>query len=164
MTEFKQPVHAWTAKMFGVLVPPATRLTIGKELHITCTTMCGSEIADGDYIIQQEMSVEEAVRRAQFAASIQHVTRRGCKKCRDQYQHGTTSQERQYLNATHPELGPIVGLDQRGEYGAPLGPINPEELGTTDQSALDSFHKEQADNNAMIQEKIKEIQANSGQV
>ena len=164
MTIFNQPVHRWTAKMFGVHVSPATRLVAGKEIHIQCNTMCGGEIADGDYIIQQDMSVEEAVRRAQFAASIQHVTRRGCIKCKDQYQHGTTSSERDYLNSTHPELGPIVGLDQRGEYGAPLGDVVPEDIGTTDQTALDVFNKEQSDNNSMMQEKIKEIQNNSGQV
>lgn len=161
-TIFQPPKFGWIAKVNGLHVSPGTILDTGTEVYIECTTMCGKEKAEGEFIIQKRMGVEEAVRRAQFASSIQHVTRRACEGCLNMYQKGTNSHEKQYLTTTHPELGPIIGLDSRGAYGAPLGAINPEEIGNTDQSALDTFQKDQADNQAMMKDKMDEIRNQSG--
>lgn len=155
MSIFKPPAHGWVAKINGLHIPPKTMIDAGKEVYIECTTMCGNEKATGDFITRERMSVEEMVRRAQFASSIQHVTRRACKKCKDQYQHGTNAQERRFLFAEFPQLGPIVGMDMRGPYGAPLGTVNPEEVGDTNIDTLESFRKDQAAHN----ENMKDVMA-----
>lgn len=162
METFQQPAHAWQAKRFGLVVTGTTHLNPGDDIAIDCKTLCGDETAKGEYTITNRMSVAEAVRRAQFAASIQHVMRRACTKCRDLYQHGTNRFERQYLITTHPELGPIIGVDLRGKYGVPLGPVIPEQVGTTDQSALDRFRQDHVESQAMMKEKLKEIRDKAG--
>lgn len=155
---FNVPVHAWSASINGLAVPNNTMLDSGREVHIKCYTMCGDETADGEYVLQERMSIEEAARRAQIAASIQHVTRRACKKCRDQYQHGTNHHEKDFLRATYPELGPIIGLDVRGKYGVLIGDAIPEELGETDQHMLDTFREE----GRQQQEKLRELREKMG--
>lgn len=152
---FRPPAHVWHASMFGIAVSPTVVLDAGKEITIVCQTLCGKERATGTYVIQQRMSVSEAARRAQFAASIQHVTRRACLACRDLYQHGTTPYERQYLVATHPELGPIVGLAVCGEYGVPLAPVNPEDIGITDPDQLAAARRQADAAQQAMRDRIK---------
>jgi len=159
---FKSPAHEWEASSHGLVLSPSSMIEVGNDIAIKCLTLCGEETARGEYTITQRMSVSEAVRRAQFASSIQHVTRRACLKCRDLYQHGTTRYERQYLTATHPELGPIVGMDLRGKYGVPLGSVAPEEIGVTDQSSIDEFRRNHADSQARVREQIKSLRDKSG--
>lgn len=155
---FNPPVHAWSATINGLAVPNNTMLDPGKEVEIVCKTMCGDETARGEYILQDRMSIEEAARRAQLAASIQHVTRRGCLKCRDAYQHGTNAYEKDFLRSTYPELGPIIGLDVRGKYGVLIGEAVPEELGETDQGTLDTFREE----GRQQQQQLRELREKMG--
>lgn len=156
--QFQDPKHTWSATIGGISVLPGTMLTQGREVSIKVQTMCGDECADATVSVMHDMTVVEAARRMQLAASIQHVTRRACTKCRNQYQYGTSHDEKKWLVSQEPKLGPIVGMDTRGEFGEPMGPVVPENIGETDQSTLDTFRREKESQ----QEEIRSILARNG--
>lgn len=164
METFRAPAHEWAVSRFGINIPPNSLIEAGTEVVISCKTLCGKETAKCECVVKERMRANEIARRAQFAASIQHVTRRACLECRDLYQHGTSPYERSYLYSTHPELGPIVGMDTRGEFGAPLGPVVPEEIGVTDLAAIERFRAEQRESQERMKDQIAELRRRSGRM
>lgn len=108
--KWKPPRGAWGLKIGGILAPgTATLYPDGKNYEVKCLTLCGTDTITLEGAPAEQMTGAEFARRVQLAGSIQHVMRKGCYDCREQYL-STTLHEQQWLTATAPQLGPIIGV------------------------------------------------------
>lgn len=145
MDIFQKPKFEYLVTCMGCHLSDDTMVNPDQSLTIKVATMCGKENATLEVSPAQSMTASEAVRRAQLASSIHHVTRRNCTDCRNQYQHGCNAIEKHWLWSVEPKLGPILGIDRQGPYGAPTAPIMPEDLGITDESLIATARQEAQD-------------------
>lgn len=111
---WKSPLHEFSAKMMGLSLPKALVLSPGKEVDVRVEPFCGSEVCDMTITTIDSSTVEQVCRQAEIAASIQHVERRSCDKCREAFFTALSPSEKAWLYANDPKLGPIIGMEVRG--------------------------------------------------
>jgi len=147
----------------GIALASTHTLDPGKTVKVECVTLCGNETVDAEVVVQERtMTANEVARRTQLVGSIQHVTRRACKKCRELYQ-TLDNEERRWLYSEVPNLGSIVGMDQTDAYGASLGPVTEDDLKLNAQD-LDLQHKVfDPKIEAMRAARIAELRGKAGQ-
>jgi hypothetical protein len=84
------------------------------EYRVVVWTLCGNEQATVDVLCPWVMSAAEFARRIRLVSSIQHSLQNGCNGCIERFTTSTTPQEKQFLYATNPRLGKILGFDTEG--------------------------------------------------
>jgi hypothetical protein len=72
---------------------------------------------DLSVVAKETSTILQVCRQAEIAAAIQHVERRACDKCREAFFHELTKDEKRWLYANDPKLGPVIGVGTEGAEG-----------------------------------------------
>lgn len=108
-----KPLGPYTVAIGRIQLSETSQVQPGKDYEIQIATLCGREVADMTVSPTEVTTAAQLARRSQVAASIQHVERRACDSCRERF-FTLTSDEKRWLYASDPRLGPILGLDAKG--------------------------------------------------
>lgn len=85
-----------------------------EEYRVVVWTLCGNEEATVDVLCPWLMSASQFARRIRLVSSIQHALQNGCKSCEEHFRLSTTAEEKEFLYATNPKLGKILGFETKG--------------------------------------------------
>jgi len=112
---WKSPKRPCTAKVCGLVVPRAMVTEPGRDVDVEVTPFCGKEPCSMTVAATERSSIDQLCRQAEIAASIQHVERRACKECHEAFFHELSRDEKRWLYASDPKLGPVIGLNVEGD-------------------------------------------------
>lgn len=109
---FRLPRGDWRVRVGGHVLKPYDLCHPNQVYSAEVNMLCGSAV----YELQEGaplfiMTAVEFARRTQIIGSIQHVTRRACRTCKDAYREGLSPDEKRWLYASQPEMGEILGFE-----------------------------------------------------
>ena len=109
---FRQPRGDWRVSIGGFPLKPYDLCRPDRTYRVEANMLCGSEVYDAlECSPVYVMTAVEFARRVQVVASIQHVTRRACKVCREAYRDGLSPDEKRWLYSTAPTMGRALGFE-----------------------------------------------------
>lgn len=108
---WKKPKRECTAKVSGLVIPKAMVTEPGRDVDVSAYPFCGKEHASLTVSATERSTIEQLCRQAEIVLSIQHVERRACQECQEAFIHELSRDEKRWLYASDPKLGPIIGMN-----------------------------------------------------